>query len=71
MKSGWQGICSFRCNRRTFIQAGAGALALLSLPARPADAQAIQYGFLKPYPAAFSRQLDGALVKCKPRAPNV
>jgi hypothetical protein len=61
MKSGWQGICSLRCNRRTFIQAGAGALTLLSLPARPAAAQAMQYGFLKPYAAAFSRQMDAGV----------
>ena len=64
-KSGWQGLCSSRCNRRTFIQAGAGALALLSLPIRPVRAQAMQYGFLKPHPAAFSRQLDAGVVQCQ------
>ena len=62
MQSGWQGLCSYRCNRRSFIQAGAGALALLSLPARPAHAQAMQYGFVAPHPAAFSRQMDKGLI---------
>src|SRR5659263_3770 len=65
MKFGWQGLCSSSCNRRTFIQAGAGALALLSLPTPPAHAQAMQYGFLTPHPAAFSRQMDQGLVQCQ------
>jgi pyruvate formate lyase activating enzyme len=64
MKSGWLGLCSWRCSRRTFVQAGTGALALLSLPARPAHGQAMQYGYLKPHPAAFSRQMDRGLVQC-------
>jgi pyruvate formate lyase activating enzyme len=67
MKSGLQGLCDWRCSRRTFIQSSAGALALLSLPVRPAPAraQAIQYGFMKPHPAAFYRQLDQGLVQCQ------
>ena len=66
MKPEWQSFCSWRCNRRNFLQAGAGALALLSLPAwpTPARAQAVQYGFIKPQPAAFYRRLDKGLVQC-------
>jgi pyruvate formate lyase activating enzyme len=67
MNPGLQSLCSFRCSRRTFIQAGAGALALLSLPAWlvPARAQVVQYGFIKPHPAAFARQLDKSIVQCQ------
>ncbi|MFZ5449587.1 MAG: AmmeMemoRadiSam system radical SAM enzyme [Thermodesulfobacteriota bacterium] len=67
MKPGLQSLCDYRCSRRDFIQVGAGALALLSLPAwpAPASAQAMQYGFMKPHPAAFSRQLDQGLVQCQ------
>jgi pyruvate formate lyase activating enzyme len=67
MKSGWQGLSDWRCSRRTFLQSSAGALALLSLPVRPtpARAQAVQYGYLKPHPAAFYRPLDQGLVQCQ------
>ena len=65
--NGLQGLCDWRCSRRTFIQSSAGALALLTLPVRPAPAQAqeIQYGFLKPHPAAFYRRLEKGLVQCQ------
>jgi pyruvate formate lyase activating enzyme len=67
MMSGWQGLCDWRCSRRTFVQGSAGALALLSLPFRPtpAHSQAVQYGYLKPHPAAFYRPLDQGLVQCQ------
>ena len=65
MKSGWQGLCDSRCSRRAFVQAGAGALALLSLPARPARAQAMQYGLINPHPASFYREMDQGLVQCQ------
>ncbi len=66
MKPGWQNLCDYRCSRRDFIQAGTYALALLSLPAwpAPARAQALEYGFIKPQPAAFYRRLDKGLVQC-------
>jgi pyruvate formate lyase activating enzyme len=68
MKSGLQGLCDWRCNRRAFIQSSAGALALLALPAWPGPAQAqvvAQYGYMKPHPAAFYRQLDKGMVRCQ------
>ena len=67
MNPGLQSLCSYRCSRRSFIQAGAGALALLSLPAWlvPARAQFVQYGFIKQHPAAFWRQLEKGLVQCQ------
>jgi pyruvate formate lyase activating enzyme len=66
MKPGLQSLCDHRCSRRNFIQAGTCALALLSLPAwpAPARAQAMQYGFINPQPAAFYRRLDKGLVQC-------
>ncbi len=67
MKSGLQGLGDWRCSRRTFIRSSAGALALLSLPLRPAPvrAQTMQYGFIAPHPAAFYRRLDQGLVQCQ------
>jgi pyruvate formate lyase activating enzyme len=67
MHPGLQSLCSLRCSRRSFIQAGAGALALLALPAwpAPARAQAMQYGFIQPHPAAFARPLDKGIVQCQ------
>ncbi|MEJ2672993.1 MAG: AmmeMemoRadiSam system radical SAM enzyme [Deltaproteobacteria bacterium] len=67
MKSGLQGLGDFKCSRRNFILTSAGALALLSLPPCPvpARAQVLQYGFLKPYPAAFFRPLDQGVVQCR------
>jgi pyruvate formate lyase activating enzyme len=65
MKSGWQSLCDYRCSRRTLVKAGAGALALLALPARPARAQAVQYGFMAPHPAAFYNPLDQGLIQCQ------
>ena len=66
MKSGWQGLCDSRCSRRAFVQAGAGALALLVPPApgRPGPRQ-LQYGLINPHPAAFYRQMDQGLVQCQ------
>jgi pyruvate formate lyase activating enzyme len=67
MKPGLQSLCEWRCSRRNFIQAGAGALALWSLPAWPGAvrAQGVQSGFLQPHPAAFWRPLDRGLVQCQ------
>ena len=53
-------------SRRTFICRAAGALALMSLPfrPRPAPAQEVRYGFIKPHPAAYWQGLPGGLVEC-------
>ncbi len=67
MKPGMQSLCDWQCSRRHFIQAGTCALALLSVPAwsAPARAQAMRYGFIKPHPAVYYRQLDHGLVQCQ------
>jgi pyruvate formate lyase activating enzyme len=69
-----QGLCGWQCSRRRFIQAGASALALLTvpLPARAASVEA-RLGFIRPHPAQFHRPLEGGLVQCQlcPRACEV
>jgi len=67
MNTGGRDFCGLPCSRRTFIKGSASALALLSLPWRPAGARAqeIQYGWLEPHPAAFYRSLPDNLVQCQ------
>jgi pyruvate formate lyase activating enzyme len=65
--TGWRGLGSFRCSRRTFVTGSAGALALLALPSlpAPASAQLMEYGFLRPHPARFVKSLPDNLVQCQ------
>ena len=65
-RSGPEGFCGRSLSRRTFIQSGACALALLALPApsRAASLEARQ-GFLRPHPAEFYRTLPGGQVECQ------
>lgn len=67
MRTGLEGLCGWRCSRRTFVQSSAGALALLSLPycPSPAAAQEVRYGYFQPHPAAFYRSLPGGMVECQ------
>jgi len=64
MKADW-GV--WRCNRRTFVQAGAAAVALLSLPSPlpGKDALEVRYGLVRPHPAAFFRPLPDQRVECQ------
>ncbi len=56
-----------RLHRRSFIQGGACALALLTLPAlpRPIRAQEMRRGFVRPQPAQFYDRLPNGKVKCR------
>ncbi|MBM4274170.1 MAG: AmmeMemoRadiSam system radical SAM enzyme [Deltaproteobacteria bacterium] len=59
-------LCGWRCSRRRFIQAGASALTLLSLPvAAGAASGESRHGFIRPHPAQYYRKLDGGLVECQ------
>lgn len=60
-----QSLCGWQCRRRTFIQTGAAALALLSLPVSARAAAVARHGFIRTHPAAFYRQLEGGLVECQ------
>ncbi len=63
MQSGWQGLCSWQCNRG-FCPGRRRALALLSLPARRSTPGAA-VRLPEAHPAAFFRQMDGGLVQCQ------
>ncbi|MEW6386602.1 MAG: AmmeMemoRadiSam system radical SAM enzyme [Thermodesulfobacteriota bacterium] len=67
MRTVFQDLMVRPFSRRTFVQSGAGALALLCLPGQSLASLTpeVKHGFIRPHPAAFYRALPGKMVQCQ------